>query len=170
MNVALAALGATVHIQNSKGKHSMPISAFHRLPGSTPQLDTNLQPDELIVAVELSAPLFAKNSSYLKVRDRQSYAFALVSVAAGLEMDGDTIKSAGLALGGVAHKPWRSLEAEQSMAGATPSRQSFEKAADLVLFRAKGYEHNGFKIQLAKQSIVRALTVAARGTNAGVEA
>jgi len=170
MNVALAALGATVHIQNAKGKHAMPISAFHRLPGSTPQLDTNLKPDELITAVELPAPVFQKHSWYLKVRDRQSYAFALVSVAAGLEMDGDTVKSAGVALGGVAHKPWRSLEAEQSLAGAPANRQSFEKAAGLALNGAKGYEHNAFKIQLAKQSILRALTSAARGTTAGVEA
>jgi xanthine dehydrogenase YagS FAD-binding subunit len=170
MNVALAALGATIHVQNSRGKRSIPLSEFHRLPGSTPQLDTNLKPDELITAVELPAPVFQKNSWYLKVRDRQSYAFALVSVAAGLEMDGDTIKSAGMGLGGVAHKPWRSLEADHSLAGAPANRQSFEKAADIALKGAKGYEHNAFKIQLAKQSIVRALTLAACGTAAGVEA
>jgi xanthine dehydrogenase YagS FAD-binding subunit len=170
MNVALTALGATIHVQSAHGKRSIPIADFHRLPGSTPQLDTNLKPGELITAVELPVPRFAKNSWYLKVRDRQSYAFALVSVAIGLEMDGNTILSAGMALGGVAHKPWRSLEAEQELAGAPATRQSIEKAADLALEGAKGYEHNVFKIQLAKQSIMRALTLAARGTTAGREA
>jgi xanthine dehydrogenase YagS FAD-binding subunit len=170
MNVALTALGATIHVQSAHGKRSIPIADFHRLPGSTPQLDTNLKPGELITAVELPVSRFAKNSWYLKVRDRQSYAFALVSVAIGLEMDGNTILSAGMALGGVAHKPWRSLEAEQELAGAPATRQSIEKAADLALEGAKGYEHNVFKIQLAKQSIMRALTLAARGTTAGREA
>ena len=160
MNVALSALNATIHVQSPKGIRTISIADFHRLPGSTPQLDTNLKPDELITAVELPAPKFVKNFYYLKVRDRQSYAFALVSVAAGLEMDGNTIKSAGLALGGVAHKPWRSLEAEKSLAGASPSPEAFQKAANLVLTGAKGYEHNAFKIELAKQSIVRALTLA----------
>ncbi|MEO6806742.1 MAG: xanthine dehydrogenase family protein subunit M [Edaphobacter sp.] len=166
MNVALAALDATVHITGPKGKRSIPIADFHRLPGSTPQTDTNLQPGELITAVELPAPKFAKHSYYLKVRDRHSYAFALVSVAAGLEMNGNTIKSAGLALGGVAHKPWRSLEAEKSLVGATPSREAFKKAADLAVAGAKPYEHNAFKVELAKQSIVRALTLAAQGVQA----
>jgi xanthine dehydrogenase YagS FAD-binding subunit len=163
MNVAMAALGATVHVQGPKGKRSIAFADFHRLPGKTPQIDTNLKPDELITAVELPAPKFAKNSWYLKVRDRQSYAFALVSVAAGLEMNGNTIKSAGLALGGVAHKPWRSLEAEKSLSGATPGPEAFKKAADLAVAGAKPYEHNAFKIELAKQSIVRALTLAAQG-------
>src|SRR6202000_3021192 len=121
MNVALAALNATIHVQGPKGKRAIAIADFHRLPGTTPQLDTNLQPDELITAVELPAPKFAKHSYYLKVRDRQSYAFALVSVAAGLEIIGNTIHAAGLALGGVAHKPWHSLEAERSLAGALAS-------------------------------------------------
>jgi len=163
MNVAMAALGATVHVQGPKGKRSIAFADFHRLPGKTPQIDTNLKPDELITAVELPAPKFAKNSWYLKVRDRHSYAFALVAVAAGLEMNGSTIKSAGLALGGVAHKPWRSLEAEKSLSGATPGPEAFKKAADLAVAGAKPYEHNAFKIELAKQSIVRALTLAAQG-------
>jgi xanthine dehydrogenase YagS FAD-binding subunit len=166
MNVALAALNATIQVQGPKGKRTIPLADFHRLPGTTPQLDTNLKPDELITAVELPAPKFAKNSYYIKVRDRQSYAFALVSVAAGLEMNGNTIQSAGLALGGVAHKPWRSLEAEKSLAGATPGPEAFKKAADLALSGAKPYEHNAFKIELAKQSIVRALTLAAQGVQA----
>jgi xanthine dehydrogenase YagS FAD-binding subunit len=166
MNVALAALNATIHVTGPKGKRAIPFAEFHRLPGTTPQLDTNLQPDELITAVELPAPKFAKHSYYLKVRDRQSYAFALVSVAAGLEMTGSTIHSAGLALGGVAHKPWRSLEAEKSLAGATANSASFKKAADLALAGAKPQEHNAFKIELAKQSIVRALTLATQGVQA----
>ena len=163
MNVAMAALDATIHVQGPKGKRAIAFADFHRLPGKTPQIDTNLRPDELITAVELPAPRFAKNSWYLKVRDRQSYAFALVSVAAGLEMNGSTIKSAGLALGGVAHKPWRSIEAEKSLSGATPGPEAFKKAADLAVAGAKPYEHNAFKIELARQSIVRALTLAAQG-------
>ncbi len=169
MNVAMAALGATVHVEGPKGKRTIPFAEFHRLPGKTPQIDTNLRPDELILAVELPAPKFPKNSWYLKVRDRQSYAFALVSVAAGLEMNGGTIKSAGLALGGVAHKPWRSLEAERSLAGATAGAEAFKKAAELAVAGAKAHEHNAFKIELAKQSIVRALTLAAEGPQ-GVQA
>ncbi|WP_263384325.1 FAD binding domain-containing protein [Granulicella arctica] len=166
MNVAMAALGATVHVQGPKGKRSIPFADFHRLPGNTPQLDTNLKPDELILSVELPPAKFAKNSHYLKARDRNSYAFALVSVAAGLEMNGSTIKSAGLALGGVAHKPWRSIEAEKSLTGATPGPEAFKKVADIALTGAKGYEHNAFKVELAKQSIIRALTVAAQGVQA----
>jgi xanthine dehydrogenase YagS FAD-binding subunit len=166
MNVAMAALDATVHVQGSRGKRSIPFADFHRLPGTTPQLDTTLKPDELILAVELPAAKFAKNSHYLKARDRNSYAFALISVATGLEMNGSTIKSAGLALGGVAHKPWRSLEAEKSLLGATPGPEAFKKAADIALTGAKGYEHNAFKIELAKLSIVRALTLAAQGVTA----
>ncbi len=112
MSVAMAALDATIQVQGPKGKRSIPIASFHRLPGKEPQLDTTLRPDELILAVDLPPAKFAKNSYYLKVRDRQSYAFALVSVAVGLEMDGNTIRSAGMALGGVAHKPWISPEAK----------------------------------------------------------
>jgi xanthine dehydrogenase YagS FAD-binding subunit len=166
MNVALAALNATIHVQGPKGKRTIAIADFHRLPGTTPQLDTNLQPDELITAVELPAPKFAKHSYYLKVRDRQSYAFALVSVAAGLEISSKTIQSAGLALGGVAHKPWRSPEAEKFLIGTVVSPDAFKKAADLAVAGAKPHEHNAFKVELAKQSIVRALTLAAQGVQA----
>lgn len=166
MSVALAALGASVEVQGAKGKRTIPFTDFHRLPGKTPQLDTNLKTDELITGITLPAPRFAKNSHYLKVRDRNSYAFALVSVAAGLEMEGSTIKSAGLALGGVAHKPCRSVEAEKSLAGASANPESFRKAADLALTGARGYEHNAFKIEMAKQAIVRAFTIAAQGVSA----
>ncbi len=166
MNVAMAALDATIHIEGQKGKRSIPIAEFHRLPGDTPELDTNLKPGELITSVELPAPKFAKNSYYLKVRDRNSYAFALVSAAAGLEIDGGTIKSAGLALGGVAHKPWRSVEAERSLAGKPASPEAFARAAEIALAGAHGYEDNTFKIELAKQSVIRAFTLAAKGAQA----
>jgi xanthine dehydrogenase YagS FAD-binding subunit len=166
MSVALAALNATIHVTGPKGKRTIAIADFHRLPGTTPQLDTNLHPDELITAVELPISKFAKHSYYLKVRDRQSYAFALVSVAAGLDMSSNTIQSAGLALGGVALKPWRSLEAEKFLVGTVASADAFRKAADLAVAGAKPYEHNAFKVELARQSIVRALTLAAQGVQA----
>jgi xanthine dehydrogenase YagS FAD-binding subunit len=170
MNVALAALSATIHVRGPKGSRAIPIAEFHRLPGKTPQIDTTLKRDELITGVELPPARFAKNSWYLKVRDRQSYAFALVSVAAGLEMEAGAIKSAAIALGGVAHKPWQSREAEATLVGATAGADTFRKAAELAVAGAKGYEGHAFKIELAKQSIVRALTLAARGTQAGAGA
>jgi xanthine dehydrogenase YagS FAD-binding subunit len=163
-NVALSALNATIHVQSVTDKRAIPIANFHHLPGTTPDIDTDLKSGELIVAVELPAPKFSKNSHYLKIRDRQSYAFALISVAAGLEISGGAIRSAGLALGGVAHKPWRSTDAEASLVGSVPSAAAFNKAASIALSGAKGYEHNAFKIELAKQGIVRALTLAAAGT------
>jgi len=166
MNVAMSALSATIHVQGPKGKRSIPIGDFHRLPGKEPQRDTTLQPGELILAIDFPPAKFAKNSYYLKTRDRQSYAFALVSVAAGLDLDGNTIRSAGLALGGVAHKPWRSPEAEHALTGQPASPETFRNAADLALAGAKGYEHNAFKIELAKQTVVRALTLAAQGVQA----
>lgn len=165
MCVAMAALGATVEVEGRGGKRSIPFAEFHRLPGDDPSLDTTLAPGELITAVTLPAPRFAKNAFYLKARDRNSYAFALVSVAAGLEMDGGNIRSAALALGGVAHKPWRVPEAESALAGKTASPEVFGRAADLLLRGAHGYEYNQFKIELAKQSIVRALTLASHGTS-----
>jgi xanthine dehydrogenase YagS FAD-binding subunit len=167
MNVALYALGATVEVQGPKGKRSIPIAEFHRLPGATPQVDTTLHADELITAVELPVAKFAANSWYLKVRDRQSYAFALVSVGAGLELSGGKIQSAALALGGVAHKPWRVAAAEKALVGAAPGEEVYRKAAQLAVAGAKGYEHNAFKIEMAKRSVVRALTLAARGSGAG---
>jgi xanthine dehydrogenase YagS FAD-binding subunit len=163
MNVALAALDAVVRVQGPKGEREIPIADFHRLPGSTPNIETNLQPDELITAIDLPAIPFAARSHYLKVRDRASYAFALVSVAAVLDLRGDgTINGARIALGGVAHKPWRALEAEKSLVGKKADEKSFRSAAEAALSGAKGYKHNSFKIELAKRSIVRALiTVAA---------
>ena len=166
MSVALYALNATVEVRGSGGKRTIPVREFHRLPGTTPSVDTNLKPDELIVAVTLPAAKFARNSWYLKARDRQSYAFALVSVAAGLELDGQTIKSAGLALGGIAHKPWHSAEAEAALTSRPATAETFQHAAELALRGAKGYTDNTFKIELAKSCIVRALTTAAKGVTA----
>lgn len=166
MNVALYALDAKVEVQGPKGKRTIPVTDFHRLPGKTPEVDTELRPDELIVAVTLPPARFAKHSWYLKARDRQSYAFALVSVAAGLEMKGDRIVSAGLALGGVAHKPWRSEEAEDGLAGKAANAETFRKAAEIAVNGARGYKDNAFKVELAKQCVVRALTLAAQGVQA----
>ena len=162
--VALAALEATVHVTGPSGARAIAFADFHRLPGDTPHIDTNLQPNEIITAVELPARGFAANYSYLKIRDRLSYAFALVSVAAALELEGGKIKEARLALGGVAHKPWRNTEAEAALRGQAADEASFKRAADIVLRDAKGYEHNTFKIELARRAIVRTMTQAASGT------
>jgi xanthine dehydrogenase YagS FAD-binding subunit len=164
MCVALAALEAKVHVAGPSGERVIAFADFHRLPGDTPQRDSNLNPNEIITAVELPAQGFAANYSYLKIRDRLSYAFALVSVAAALELDGDSIKDARVALGGVAHKPWRDPAAEAALRGQTANEATFERAADLLLREAKGFAHNTFKIELARRVIVRALTQAARGT------
>lgn len=163
MCVAMAALGATVEVEGPRGKRTIPFAEFHKLPGSTPWIETNLRPDELIVSVTLPPAKYAKNSYYLKARDRNSYAFALISVAAGLEMDGGNIKSAGIALGGVALKPWRQPEAEKALVGKPAGPESFGQAAEILLRGAKGYEHNTFKIELAKRCVVRALTLASQG-------
>jgi xanthine dehydrogenase YagS FAD-binding subunit len=164
MCVALAALEATVRVAGPTGERVLPFSEFHRLPGDQPQQDNMLARDEIVTAVELSPRGFAANSSYLKIRDRHSYAFALVSVAAALELDGESIAEARVALGGVAHKPWRDSAAEAALRGQRADEASFERAADILLHGAKGYAHNGFKIDLARRATVRALTQAARGT------
>jgi xanthine dehydrogenase YagS FAD-binding subunit len=164
MCVALAALDAKVHIDGPDGERAVAMADFHRLPGDTPQRDTNLDPKEIITAVEVPAKGFNKNYTYLKIRDRLSYAFALVSVAAALDMDGDTIREARLALGGVAHKPWRDSEAEAALKGQPANADTFARAADIVLREAKGFGHNTFKIDLARRTMIRALTQAANGT------
>ncbi|MBM0745061.1 xanthine dehydrogenase family protein subunit M (plasmid) [Phormidium sp. CLA17] len=164
MCVALAALDAVVQVSGANGDRSIPFSEFHRLPGDTPQIDTALQPGELITAVDLPNSPFAERSHYLKVRDRTSYAFAVVSVASALEINNGTIQNARMALGGVAHKPWRSVEAEKILIGAKPNEQTFQAAADATLRGAKGYKDNAFKVELAKRSIVRSLTIATEGT------
>ena len=164
MCVALAALDAKVHVIGPHGKREIPFVDFHRLPGETPQHETDLRAGELVTAVELPAQGFAANYTYLKIRDRLSYAFALVSVAVGLELGGSTIKEARFALGGVAHKPWRRAEAEATLRGKTADEIVFRQAADLAVRDAKGFGHNEFKIDLARRTIIRALLQAARGT------
>ncbi len=164
MCVALAALDAKVHVNGPAGERTIAFSEFHRLPGNTPQRDTNLHRNEIVTAVELPARGFASNYTYLKLRDRLSYAFALVSIAAALELEGRTIKEARLALGGVAHKPWRNAAAEAALRGQAADQAAFTHAADLLLRDARGYAHNSFKIELARRGIVRALMQAAQGT------
>ena len=164
MCVALAALEAKVHVTGPAGERTIAFADFHRLSGDTPQCDTNLYADEIITAVELPPQGFASNYTYLKVRDRLSYAFALVSVAVGLELDGGAIREVRFALGGVAHKPWRDSAAEAILRGQVPNETNFTRAADTLLRDARGYEHNTFKIDLARRAVVRALTQAAHGT------
>ena len=166
MCVALAALEAVVRVRGPQGERSIPIAEFHRLPGNTPQVENTLSPDELVTSIDLPESPYAAHSVYTKVRDRASYAFALVSVAAGLELEGDTIKSARLALGGVAHKPWRRPEAEALLTGKPATKENFLPVAEALFAGARGYEHNAFKIELGKRAVVRALTLAAKGTAA----
>lgn len=161
MCVALAALEAVVRVTGPGGERAIPFAEFHRLPGDAPNLDTNLRADEIITGVDLPAKGFAEHHSYLKLRDRASYAFALVSVAAALEMEGETIKEARLALGGVAHKPWRDRQAEKLLNGQSAGRENFQRVAQVLLRDARGFGHNSFKIELAKRAIVRALNRAA---------
>ena len=164
MAVAMAALEAVVHVSGPAGERAVPIAEFHRLPGDAPERDTNLASGEVVTAVELPARGFAAHHTYLKLRDRASYAFALVSVAAGLEMEGGRIAEARFALGGVAHKPWRDPEAEAMLRGQQADRGLFERAAAHVLRGARGYNGNSFKIGLARRAIARALEQAAAGT------
>ncbi|SDK19991.1 xanthine dehydrogenase YagS FAD-binding subunit [Catalinimonas alkaloidigena] len=161
MCVALAALDATVVVVGPKGERRIPFGDFHRLPGDHPDVDTTLQSNELITAVDLPESAFAEHAHYLKVRERSSYAFALVSVAAALSLDGDTIQDARLALGGVAHKPWRLNAAEQSLRGKPISEATFRQAADVAMQGAKAFEHNAYKMKMTPQSIVQALKTAA---------
>lgn len=164
MCVALAALEATVHVVGPDGERSIPFADFHRLPGDHPEVDTALAHGEIITAVELPAEGFTRHYTYLKLRDRLSYAFALVSVAVGLDMDGANIGQARIALGGVAHKPWRVAEAEAMLRGRPPALDSYAAVADRILAGAHGHGGNDFKIALARRAILRALTQAAAGT------
>jgi xanthine dehydrogenase YagS FAD-binding subunit len=163
MCVPLAALNAVVEVEGPKGKRQIPFTDFHRLPGDSPQRDTNLEVGELITAVVLPPVPFAKSGVYLKLRDRASYAFALVSVAAAVDLAGDQIKDVRLAMGGVAHKPWRSMEAEKFLIGKPANAETFQQAADIALQGAKPLTHNGFKVELAKRAIKRSLAVSAKG-------
>jgi xanthine dehydrogenase YagS FAD-binding subunit len=166
MCVALAALEARVHVQGRAGARVIEFADFHRLPDDAPERDNQLADDELVTAVELPAPRFKQHSHYLKIRDRASYAFALVSVAAAVELDGDVIRDVRIALGGVAHKPWRDTAVEQSLVGQPVSRENFVAAADAMLRNAQPLAHNAFKIKLARRAIVRALSDATLGGNA----
>lgn len=164
MCVAMAALDAQVHVTGSGGSRTIPVVDFHRLPGDTPQVDTNLQPDEIITGVDLPALAFAKNSLYRKVRDRASYAFAIVSVAAALEVENGKISNVRLALGGVAHKPWRASTAEQHLQGQSAGENVFREAAEAELAAARPHKYNAFKIELAKKVIISVLSeLAQRG-------
>ena len=165
MCVALAALEAVVVVSGPAGDRRIPFADFHRLPGETPQIDNNLKKGELIVAVEIPDNNLANNVYYLKVRDRASYAFALVSVAAALQLNNGRIEKVRLAMGGVAHKPWRLFEAENILVGKEASMENFKAAARVAMAGAKAYEHNAFKLKMAPNSILEALRVAA-----GIEA
>jgi len=161
MCIALVALDAVVLVSGPKGDRRIPFAAFHRLPGDTPQRDNTLERGELITAVELPKNNFQRHVNYLKVRDRASYAFALVSVGAALDIQNGTIKDARLAMGGVAHKPWRLTEAEKLLKGKPVSEDLFRQVAQKAMQGAKGYGHNNFKLKLAPASIVEALKTAA---------
>ena len=160
MCVAMAALGAVVNVQGLKGSRVIPFGEFHLLPGKTPQYETTLRHDELITSVNLPALASSVKSHYLKVRDRASYEFALTSAAVIIDADGGKIKSARIALGGVGTKPWRSVAAEKVLTGVAMNEQSFRAAAEAALSEAKPYKYNAFKIDLAKRTLVRALTTA----------
>jgi xanthine dehydrogenase YagS FAD-binding subunit len=164
--VALVALDAVVEIEGRKGRREIPLEAFHRLPGNRPDRETVLEPGEMIVAVRLPAEAarFAAHARYLKVRDRTSYAFAIVSSAAALRIEGGAIEEARIVMGGVALKPWRAREAEQILTGARPDTVLFARAAEAALADAKPSGDNAFKIELARRVVGRALALAAAGT------
>lgn len=164
MAVAMAALEAVIHVEGPDGARAIPIGDFYRIPSDRPEIDTTLRQGEIILGVELPPQDFGPHYTYLKIRDRLSFAFALVSVAAAVRLENGKIVEARLALGGVAPKPWRDPEAEALLRGKLAERESFAAAADHILRDAKGYEHNAFKIELARRTIIRALTQAAAGT------
>lgn len=161
MCVALVALDATVLVAGPKGERRIPFEEFHRLPGNKPEKDNTLENTEMIISVEIPDNAFNKNSHYMKIRDRASYAFALLSVAAALNMDGKVIKDARLAMGGVAHKPWRLKEAEKALIGKPATEETFRQAAEIAMQGAKAYKYNAFKLKLGPNVIVEALKNAA---------
>jgi xanthine dehydrogenase YagS FAD-binding subunit len=161
MSVALVALDATVLVSGPKGDRRIAFADFHRLPGDTPEKDSNLEAGELITAVDIPDGPFTKHVHYQKVRERASYAFALVSTAAALALDGNTIKAARLAMGGVAHKPWRLTAAEQSLVGQPATEASFRRAAEVAMQGAKAFKYNAYKLKLGPNTIVQALRTAA---------
>jgi xanthine dehydrogenase YagS FAD-binding subunit len=157
-NVALTALEATVQIQGAKGKRSVPIHEFYMLPGSTPHRETVLEPGEIITSVTLPPPVAGDKSVYLKIRDRAAYEFALVSAAVVMKVESGRIQHARVALGGVGTKPWRATEAEAVLHGASPTLATFRHAAEVALKDARPHSENGYKVELSRRSIVRALT------------
>lgn len=157
MCVALAALDTVVHMRGADGDRRVALTDFHRLPEDRPDIETVLKPGELITAVELPALPMARRSTYRKVRDRASYAFAIASVAAALELEGDTIKDVRLALGGVAHKPWRASKAEAALRGKPANEAVFSAAAEAELADARPLRDNGFKIELTRRTITAVL-------------
>jgi xanthine dehydrogenase YagS FAD-binding subunit len=168
MSVALAALDAIVNVTGPDGPRQIPMSEFHRLPGDRPDLDTLLRPGELITAVDLPPSSLADHTYYLKIRDRASYAFALVSVAAALRLEGGTVAQAHIALGGVAHKPWRASIAEGLLTGRPLSDTALREAAAAQLRNAQPRPGNRFKVMLAERAIVRAVNIAAGREAVGV--
>ena len=162
MNVAMAALEATIHVQGINGERSIPIAGFHLLPGSTPQRETLLEPGDLITHVTLPPPMPGNRSLYLKLRDRASYEFALASAAVVINVEGGRIARARIALGGVGTKPWRSTEAEEVLAGQRVGERAFRRAADAALRDARPQSQNGFKVELARRCLVHALNEATR--------
>jgi xanthine dehydrogenase YagS FAD-binding subunit len=164
MPVALVALDAVVRVSGPEGDRAIPLVDFHLLPGAHPERETVLRQGEIITAVDVPALAWARRSHYRQVRDRASYAFALTSAAVALDLDGTRIRDARVAMGGVGTKPWRSREAERALVGQTATPAAFRAAAEEALRGARGYRENGFKIELAKRTLVRALTtVAAMG-------
>jgi xanthine dehydrogenase YagS FAD-binding subunit len=164
MAVAMVALDAVVHIQGRDGERAVPVGEFHLLPGTTPHLETVVQPRELITSVTLPKSPFAAHSAYVKLRDRASYEFALASAAAALELEGDRMRAVRVVLGGVATKPWRSPEAEHVLNGARADEQTLRAAAEAAMQGATPHRHNAFKIEVAKRAIVRALKNAIQST------
>ena len=157
MAVALVALDASVRLAGPDGERVLPVAEFHRLPGDEPQFDSVIRQGELIVAIDLPPSPFAARSHYLKVRDRASYAFALVSVAAALDVQDGVVRDLRLVLGGVAHKPWRAVEAEAALRGQALDEGGIARAAAAAVAGARPYQHNAFKVELAQRAIVRAL-------------
>jgi xanthine dehydrogenase YagS FAD-binding subunit len=158
--VALAAFDAVVDVQGPKGRRTIPIEAFHREPGSTPHIETTLDHSELILRIRVPASPLGRASTYHKIRDRESYAFALASAAVALRMDGDTVREARIALGGVATRPWRAREAEQSLVGKPLTAESARAAGDIAFKPAKAGHHNGFRIELGARTVADALLIA----------
>jgi xanthine dehydrogenase YagS FAD-binding subunit len=160
MGIALCALDATIRLRGPQGERTIAIADFHRLPGDTPQIDANIESGELITSVDLPPSPFAAHSFYLKVRDRASYAFALVSVAAALDLQDGVVRDVRIVLGGVAHKPWRSTEAEGALRGQPLSEDKLQQAANAAVAGAQPCADNGYKIELARRAIVRAVRTA----------